>query len=44
VQQVIRYEHSQSSGLGMVCYGENGFKFLSQDSDGHLQVVTAVAR
>ena len=41
-QQLINYEGSQSTGVGMVCYREQTFEFLSQDVDGHLQVVRAI--
>ena len=44
LQQVIRYQGGQSVGVGMVCYGEKGFEFLSQDSDGYLEAVTAAGR
>jgi len=44
LQETIRYEGSQSAGVGMVCYRENTFEFLSQASDGHLEIVRAVGR
>jgi hypothetical protein len=38
-QETIQYEGIQSTGVGMVCYRENTFEFLSQAPDGHLQIV-----
>jgi hypothetical protein len=42
MRQKIRYESSQAIGVGLTCYDEKGFEFLSQDSDGYLQIVIAV--
>jgi hypothetical protein len=44
VQYVIRYTGAGSTGVGMVCYGEKGFEFLAQDSEGYLAVITAIGR
>jgi hypothetical protein len=43
IQRKIRYEGSRMTGLGLACYSETGFEFLSQDSEGYLQIVTAIA-
>lgn len=40
---IVRYEPSRTTGLGMVCYRDRTFEFLTQAPDGHLQITRAVA-
>lgn len=40
--QKIRYQSGQNIGVGMACYTDKGFEFLSQDSEGYPQIGFAV--
>ncbi len=42
LQQTIKYEGRQATGVGMVCYREQEFDFLTQDLERLLQLVRAV--